>query len=59
MKCFTASPDLGAILAYVFGGIAIARSVGTTALPLAGTAQSAALQRGTIVRRVANHSCVQ
>lgn len=44
MKCLTARPDLGATLAYVFGGIAIAKSVGTTAFPLAGTTVSAELQ---------------
>ena len=44
MKCLTARPDLGATLPYVFGGIAIARSVGTTAFPLAGTTVSAELQ---------------
>lgn len=44
MKCLTARPDRGATLAYVSGGMAIARSVGTTAFPLAGTTVSAELQ---------------
>ena len=36
----TAKPDLGAILAYVPSGIAIAKSVLTTALPLDGITKS-------------------
>jgi len=43
MKCFTASPLRGAILAYVFGGIAIAISVLIILNPFAGTIASYAL----------------
>ena len=40
IKCFTASPERGAIRAYVPGGMAMAMSVLTTAFPRAGTEQS-------------------
>ena len=45
MKCLTARPDLGATLAYVFGGMAMAKSVGITAFPRAGTTVSAELHQ--------------
>ena len=46
MKCFTASPDLGATLAYVPLGMEIERSVLAMPLPLAGIVQSYALHCG-------------
>jgi hypothetical protein len=43
MKFFHASPERGAIRAYVPGGIAMEMSVGTSAFPWAGTMRSSAL----------------
>lgn len=43
IKCFTANPERGATRAYVPHGTATAKSVLTTALPLAGTNVSSAL----------------